>query len=312
MERMHWTGVMPAITTPFRSGGASDGEIDHLAAAALVERMVAAGCAGVVTPGSLGEGSALTFAEKVAIWRTCTAAAGGRAPVIAAIASGSTAEAVALAQAATGAGCAGLMVLPPYVYRGTWRETKAHVGAVMRATNASCMLYNNPPAYGVDFTPNDVAELADEHPNLHAVKDSSGDVRRFAALRDRCGERLALFVGLDDCIVEGVRMGADGWIAGLVNALPIESVRLFQLAIAERSAADQRAARAATDSLYRWFLPLLRLDTVPAFVQLIKLVQAETNTGGERVRPPRMELEGDERATAIAIIRRALAHRPTC
>lgn len=302
MPSEFWKGVMPAITTPFRD----DDSVDHRATADLVERMLAARCTGIITPGSLGEGSSLSFEEKVDLWKTCVAAAGSRAPVVAAIAAGSTREACALAARAAEVGCGGLMVLPPYVYRGDWPENEAHVGTVMRSTPLPCMLYNNPPAYGVDFTPEHVALLAAAHANLGAVKDSSGDARRFAALRAACGQRLALFVGMDDCLVEGVRMGATGWVAGLVNALPEESVRLYELAMAEATG----GGRAQTDELYRWFLPLLRLDTVPKFVQLIKLVQAETDTGSERVRPPRRELAGSERAAAIAIIRAALADRP--
>jgi dihydrodipicolinate synthase/N-acetylneuraminate lyase len=315
MQRTDWTGVMPAITTPFHTDANGADAIDHRAATHLVGRMLDAGSTAIVTPGSLGEGSSLSFDEKIAFWKTCVAACGGRRPVVAAIASASTLEAIALAKAAHAAGCGGLMVLPPYVYRGDWNETREHVSAVIAATPLSCMLYNNPPAYGVDFTAANIAELALRHANLHAVKDSSGDARRFMSMRAACGDRLALFVGLDDCIVEGIRMGATGWIAGLVNALPEESVELFRLAMAERSAAQPRegiaGAMTKTDALYQWFLPLLRLDTGPKFVQLIKLVQAETGTGTERVRAPRLELQGDERAAAIALIRATLAKRPT-
>ncbi len=302
MQFADWAGVMPAITTPFKD----DDSIDHRAVSHLVGRMLDAGSTAVVTPGSLGEGSSLSFEEKMELWRTSVASCGGRRPVVAAIASASTREAVELAKAAARAGCQGLMVLPPYVYRGDWIETREHVSAIMDATPLSCMLYNNPPAYGVDFTPANSAELAERHANLHAVKDSSGDARRFIALRGACGDRLKLFVGLDDCLVEGIRMGATGWIAGLVNALPEESVELYERAMRERSGGDPRL----TDALYRWFLPLLRLDTVPKFVQLIKLVQSETGTGTERVRGPRRELIGDERAAAISLIRHALASRP--
>lgn len=296
------SAVLPAITTPFRD----DGGIDHRGVGQLVERMLAAGCGGIVTPGSLGEGASLSFQEKRELWETCVRTAGAGRPVIAAIASTSTREACELARSAAAAGCGGVMVLPPYVYRGDRAETKAHFEAILAATPLPAMLYNNPPAYGVDVTADLVAELAANHRHVVAIKDSSGDVRRFAALKAACGDRLRLFVGLDDCVVEGVRMGAEGWVAGLVNALPKESVRLFELAMGERTGGD----RTATDRLYQWFLPLLRLDTGPKFVQLIKLVQSETQTGGERVRPPRRELEGNERAVAIATIRAALAARP--
>jgi 1-pyrroline-4-hydroxy-2-carboxylate deaminase len=164
------------------------------------------------------------------------------------------------------------------------------------------MLYNNPIAYGIDVTPDQLAELAEHHANLHAVKESSGDVRRVTHVRARLGDRLRIFAGMDDMILESIPMGAVGWIAGLVNAFPVESVRLFELG------RDGRLDEAR--SLYEWFLPLLRLDTVPKFVQLIKLVQAEVGRGSARVRPPRLELEGDELAAALVVVRAAIANRP--
>jgi 4-hydroxy-tetrahydrodipicolinate synthase len=193
------------------------------------------------------------------------------------------------------------MVLPPYVYRGDWRETRAHFGAVIEATSLSCMLYNNPIAYGTDVSAEQLADLA-SYDNLHAVKESSGDVRRVTAVLERLGGRLNVFAGLDDMIVESAAMGASGWIAGLVNALPAESVRLFDLA---RSGALTEAR-----ALYDWFLPLLRLDTLPKFVQLIKLVQVEVGRGTARVRPPRLELTGADYDDALALIRDRLAMRP--
>jgi 4-hydroxy-tetrahydrodipicolinate synthase len=194
------------------------------------------------------------------------------------------------------------MVLPHYVYRSDWREMKAHVEAVFRATKLSCMLYNNPVAYGTDFLPQQIAELTEEHENFEAVKESSTDVRRITWIRELIGDRLAISVGVDDAIVEGVLMGAVGWIAGLVNALPRESVDLFNYAM---NGETQKAIE-----LYKWFLPLLRMDTVPKFVQLIKLVQEEVGMGNARVRPPRLELAGEEREEALTAIRHALATRP--
>lgn len=296
MTRTMWQGVFPAITTPFDA----DGGVDHEFLAGHARRLVAAGCRGVVALGSLGEGATLRFEEKVEVLRTLVAAVGDRVPVVAGIASLSTDEAVDLSRAADEAGCRGLMVLPPYVYLGDWRETRAHVEAIITATRLSCMLYNNPIAYGTDFLPEQVRDLT-THDNLHAVKDSSGDVRRITAMRALLGDRLALFVGLDDALLEGVAAGATGWVAGLVNALPEESVLLFEHARAGR----EREAR----ELYEWFLPLLRLDTVPKFVQLIKLVQQECGLGHERVRAPRMVLEGAEREMALSVIRERLAMR---
>lgn len=296
MTRSMWQGVLPAITTPFDA----DEGVDHAFLAGHARRLVAAGCKGIVALGSLGEGATLGFDEKAEILGTLVGAVGDRVPVVAGIAALSTDEAVALARAADGAGCRGLMVLPPYVYRGDWHETRAHVTAILTATPLSCMLYNNPIAYGTDFLPEQVRELA-AHDNLEAVKDSSGDVRRITAMRALLGDRLTLCVGLDDAVVEGVAAGATGWVAGLVNALPEESVLLFEHAIEGR--------RAEARELYEWFLPLLRMDTVPKFVQLIKLVQQEAGLGNERVRPPRLRLDGAEREMALATIRERLASR---
>jgi len=295
---MNWKGVIPAITTNLKT----DLTVDHEALAAHCRWMIDSGCAGIVCCGSLGEAATLTFDEKIAIVRTAVAAVGDRAPVALGIAALSTVEAVALARAAAEAGAQGLMVLPPYVYASDWREMKAHVAAVIAATPLSCMLYNNPVAYKTDFLPEQIAELAAERANLHAVKESSGDVRRVTAIRALCGRRLDVLVGMDDAIVEGIYAGAVGWIAGLVNAFPEESVALFEHA--------SRGDKARALALYAWFLPLLKLDTVPKFVQLIKWVQAEVGRGTPHVRPPRLELAGADLAHARAVLEKALKERP--
>ena len=295
---MNWKGVMPAMTT----GLDRKLNIDHKFVAKHAKWLVDAGCPGIVTPGSLGEGNTLRFEEKVALWQTVVGAVGARVPVVAAIAALSTAEAVDLAKAAADAGCEGLMVLPQYVYKGDWRENKAHVAAVFKATKLSCMLYNNPIAYGVDYLPKHIAELANEHKNFAAVKESSADVRRIAAIRELIDDRLAIFVGVDDAIIEAIAMGATGWVAGLVNALPKESVDLFNYAMAGET---EKAW-----ALYKWFLPLLRMDTVPKFVHLIKLVQQEVGMGVMRLRAPRLDLTGEELAEAQIAIREVLRTRP--
>jgi 4-hydroxy-tetrahydrodipicolinate synthase len=296
MQPSDWSGVLPAITTPFTPHGA----LDERALADHVRWLLGRGCRGIVALGSLGEGATLGFDEKIRVLEICHDAAQS-APVIAGISGLSTDECVRLARAAARAGCTGLMVLPPYVYRGDGRETHAHFDAVLSATPLSCMLYNNPIAYGTDLLASDVDALADRHANVHAVKESSGDVRRVTALRAVLGDRLALLAGLDDMIVEAVAVGARGWIAGLANGLPDESVRLFDLACSGRAA--------EAFALYAWFLPLLRFDTVPKFVQLIKLVQAEVGRGTETVRPPRLVLPPAERDAALAVIRASLAQK---
>ena len=289
---------MPATTTAFNE----QLNIDHTFVARHAKWLIDNGCTGIVTPGSLGESATLSFDEKLALWKTVIDAVGARVPVVAAIASLSTDEAVRLAQSAADVGCSGLMVLPPYVYRSDWREMKAHIEAVFRATNLSCMLYNNPVVYGTDFLPEQIAQVAAEHENLEAVKESSTDVRRITWIRELIGDRLAIFVGVDDVIVEGVLMGAVGWVAGLVNAFPRESVDLFNYAM--------NGEKEKAIELYNWFLPLLRMDTVPKFVQLIKLVQEEVGMGSARVRPPRMELAGEELEEALKVIRHAISHKP--
>ncbi|MGB9416687.1 MAG: dihydrodipicolinate synthase family protein [Acidobacteriaceae bacterium] len=295
---MQWTGVMPAMSTAFHP----DLSIDHDFMKQHADWMLRNGCSGLVMLGSLGEGATLSDAEKIAILSNIASSMHGRAPVVAAISSLSTAGAVRLAKEAEQAGCDGLMVLPPYVYSSDWREMRAHVAAILQATPLSCMLYNNPIAYRTDFLPEQLTELAASHENLHAVKESSADIRRIAAIRSLLADRVSIFVGVDDAIVEGIAAGAVGWIAGLVNAFPAESVALFRLA--DTGKHDEAF------ELYRWFLPLLRMDTVPKFVQLIKWVQQEVGVGAARVRPPRLELEGDELADAHRTLQRALATRP--
>jgi len=296
---MKWTGVMPAMTTAFDAAL----KVDHAFVARHARWLAGNGCSGIVCLGSLGEGATLDFAEKIAVLKTVCAAVGEQIPIVATVSSLSTAEAIELAKAAQAAGASGLMILPPYVYRGDWREMKAHIGSVLKATPLEAMLYNNPVAYGTDFLPEHIAELAAEHANLAAVKESSTDVRRVTAIRALVGDRLAILCGVDDAIVEAIRAGAVGWIAGLVNALPRESVSLFEHAMAGRVR--------ETFELYRWFLPLLRMDTVPKFIQLIKQVQQELGVGSARVRPPRLEIADDELDQVRRTVAEAQTARPS-
>lgn len=299
LQQNDWAGVFPAITTPFRP----DLTIDYQALESQLERFIQSGCQGIVALGSLGEAPVLEIDEKVEVLMRAARVLRGRIPLVAGISAMSTAEAVSLAKAATGAGADGLMVLPPYVYRSDWRETKAHVSAVLDATPLSAMLYNNPVAYGTDILPEQIVQLRHEHNNFHAVKESSGSLRRITQLKHLAADSLALFVGMDDVVVESVAAGAVGWIAGLVNAFPNETVRLFHLA--------RRGPSSELDSLYAWFLPLLRLDTVPKFVQMIKLLQEEVGMGSAKVRPPRLELVGAERAEVLAVLLSCLQEQPT-
>jgi len=295
---MNWNGVMPAMTTAFHP----DFSVDHTFVGRHARWLIENGCTGIICLGSLAEAATLSFQEKVDILGTVVKALGGAAPVVSAISALSTSEAVALAKAAQNAGCSGLMILPQYVYKGDWRENRAHVAAVLSATPLPAMLYNNPVAYGVDFLPEQIEELAADFSNFAAVKESSTDIRRVTSIRARLRDRLAIFVGVDDAIVEGIAAGAVGWVAGLVNAFPRESVDLFKLS------QDGRMQEAS--ELYRWFLPLLRMDTVPKFIQLIKQIQEEAGIGSARVRPPRLDVVGRELEETRTAFHTAQANRP--
>jgi len=297
---MNWNGVMPAMTTAFDEKERVDAEFMSRHAMWMIEN----GCTALIMLGSLGEAATLSSEEKAGILKNMVLTVKARVPVVAAISALATRDAVAQAKAAEDAGCSGLMILPPYVYRGDWREMKHHIASVLKASPLSSMLYNNPVAYGTDFEAGHIAELAGEFEHLHAVKESSTDVRRVTAIRAITADRLTTCVGVDDAIVEGIAAGATGWVAGLVNAFPRESVALFEAALG----GDAKLAF----EIYRWFLPLLRMDTVPKFVQLIKLMQQEAGVGSARVRAPRMELVGAELEEARRVLKEAMANRPQC
>jgi len=292
-----WTGVIPAATTEFRA----DGSLALDATARHLETMIASGIRGAVMLGTMGENTTLSHEEKLAVIGAALEASRGRIPVLAGVAEYTTALACRFAQDAERAGVDGLMVLPAMVYKSDARETMTHFRAVARSTGLPILCYNNPPVYGVDLTPDLFAAMADE-PNLAAIKESSEDVRRLTDLKNLVGDRYALLQGVDDLALEGALMGARGWISGLANAFPLESVRLWDLAMAARV---EEAL-----PLYRWFMPLLHMDTSPKLVQYIKLASSLTGTGAEHVRAPRLPLEGEERQRVLSIVEKALATRP--
>ncbi len=297
---IEWKGVMPATLTQFNA----DLTIDHALMAEHGKWLIENGCTAIVCHGSLGEGATLSFAEKVALQKTYVEALPGT-PVIPGVAALSTKEAVDIAKAAKDNGCRGLMVLPPYLYASDWREMKAHMKAVISATDLPCIIYNNPVAYKTDFTPAHIKELADELPNVESVKESSTDARRMAGIRELCGDRVVLGVGVDDCALEGAAMGAKFWITGVGGAFPKHNVKLWELGT---SGKVEEAM-----PIYTWMLEMLRMDTVVKFVQLIKLQQnlaSGGKLGNNRVRPPRLELEGKELGDATAIIQKAIASAP--
>jgi dihydrodipicolinate synthase/N-acetylneuraminate lyase len=295
--RPSWEGVFPAATTQFRS----DQSLDLPATMAHIDRMIHAGIHGLIMLGTVGENCSLDDPEKLDVLRATVDHVAGRIPVLSGVAECTTARACKYAANAQRIGLTGLMVLPAMVYKSDPRETMAHYRSVARASDLPIMVYNNPVSYGVDITPEMFVELADE-PNLVAIKESSEDVRRITDLRNACGERYTLFCGVDDLVLESFLLGATGWVSGLVNAFPAENRLLWDLARAGRW--DE--AR----EVYRWYTPVLHLDTHVKLVQYIKLAQQECGLGSERVRAPRLILEGEERERILAIIRKAIATRP--
>lgn len=290
-------GVFPAVTTQFHA----DESLNLPALRAHLDRLLQAGVQGFVMLGSLGENNSLEPAEKAEIVRCAVVVSAGRVPVVAGVSELSTTKAIRHVQAMRDAGATGLMVMPAMVYPADRREAHAYFRAVAAATELPIILYNNPLAYPVDLRPHDLAELADE-PKFVAVKESSGDPRRFTDIVNLLGDRYTLMAGVDDLALECGILGAQGWIAGVGLAFPEENQHLWNLMQAER----WEEAR----QLYRWLTPALHLDVGPKFVQCIKLLIQEVGLGAEWVRAPRLPLAGSEREQALAVIAETLRTRP--
>jgi 4-hydroxy-tetrahydrodipicolinate synthase len=293
----NWQGVIPALMTEMKP----DGALDLPATARHVERCIEAGCEGFVMLGTLGENSSLRLDEKASVVAAAVEAAAGRVPILAGVAEYTTEFAIESAGRMKQAGAAGLMVLPCMVYEQDGREAVAHFRAVARAVDLPIMIYNNRVSYKVDLKPEDFAELASET-NIVAVKESSHDSRRITDMINHLGDRYQLFCGVDDLFLENMLFGAVGWVSGMANCFPHEAVQLSNLARAGKL--DEALA------LYRWFMPLLHLDTAVKLVQYIKLANQMTGYGAEHVRRPRMTLVGEERARVEAVIRQAIETRP--
>ena len=296
--RIGWEGVFPAVTTQFRD----DFSLDVEATARVMDALVRDGVSGLIVCGTVGENTSLTRAEKVAVMEVAKDVARGRVPVIAGIAEFTTAFACETAREAARVGVDGVMVMPALVYSSKPHETAAHFRGVAKASDLPVMVYNNPPIYKNDVTPDILASLADCE-TVVCFKDSSGDTRRFIDTRNKVGDRFVLFAGLDDVVVESVMMGAEGWVSGMSNAFPREGETLFRLARAGRFAEAM--------PLYEWFMPLLHLDARPDLVQCIKLAEAIAGRGSALTRPPRLPLEGADKAYVEAIMAKALRERPT-
>ena len=292
-----WNGVFPAVTTQFRA----DFSLDLNATREVIRGLLRDGVSGLIIAGTVGENCSLSKSEKVALLEAAVDVTGGRVPVLAGIAEYTTALAADMAREAAKAGVDGAMVMPALVYSCKPHETRAHFEGVAKATDLPLMVYNNPPIYRNDVTPEILASLA-AFDTIVAFKDSSGDTRRFTDTRNMVGDRFILFCGLDDVVVESVMLGAVGWVSGLSNAFPREGETLFRLARAGRF----EEAR----PLYDWFMPLLHLDARSDLVQCIKLCEHLVGRGSERTRPPRLALSPAERAEVEAIMKKALATRP--
>jgi 1-pyrroline-4-hydroxy-2-carboxylate deaminase len=292
-----WRGVFPALTTQFRD----DQSLDLDGTARHLEGMIAAGIHGVVLLGTVGENTALEYQEKLTVVREMFGVVRGRIPVLSGVAEYTTALASRYAHDVEKLGIDGLMVLPGMVYKSDERETITHFRSVAHSTGLPIMIYNNPVSYGVDVQPESFAQLAGVK-NIVAIKESSEKVPRLTDLINLYGDRFLLFAGVDDLVLESVIVGAQGWISGLVNAFPHENRALWDLAAAGRW--DEARA------LYRWYTPLLHLDTKIKLVQYIKLAMAEAGLGSEMVRAPKLPLVGAERDAILEIIRHAIATRP--
>ncbi|TAE27821.1 MAG: dihydrodipicolinate synthase family protein [Cytophagales bacterium] len=297
-----WQGVYPALLTPFTA----DDQLDLALFAKNIHAQLDAGVHGLIIGGSLGEASTLTRPEKLELLDTALQTAAGRVPnervpVVMNIAEQATREAVACAREAEAAGADGLMLLPPMRYPADPRETVMFFRAVAEATALPIMIYNNPVDYKIMTTVAMFAELT-PHANIQAVKESTRDLANITRMRNAFGDRFRIMGGVDTLTLESLAAGADGLVAGLVDAFPVETVRLYDLV----KAGNMAEARA----LYGWFMPLFELDIHPKLVQYIKLAATATGIGSEHVRPPRLPLIGEERDRIWAIIQGQLATRP--
>ncbi len=293
----NWTGVFPACTTQLKR----DQSLDLTATAKHLEALIASGVNGLIMCGSLGENQTLDPDEKRAVVRCAVEVARGRIPVLSGVAESSTAAAIRYVRDVEKLGASGVMLMPPMSYKGDARESVTYFRAVARGGGLPIMIYNNPISYANDITPALFAELADEK-RFVALKESSGDPRRITELHNTVGDRYSIFTGVDDLLLEASILGIDGWVAGTGIAFPRENQHLWELTRAERWVEAR--------TLYRWFQPLLKLDTHVHFVQYIKLCEQETGLGAEWVRAPRLPISGNERKRVLKIIRDAIRSRP--
>ena len=297
MKNFKWEGVMPAITTQFDS----EGSLSLKAFKNNLAHQIKAGVHGIILGGTLGEASTLTSSEKESLLKTTLEQVEGKIPVIMNIAEQSTDQAIVSAKDAETNGASGLMLLPPMRYRATDIETVAYFSAVASSTSLPIMIYNNPVDYKIEVTL-DMFEAIKKHENITAVKESTRDITNITRMINRFGDRYKILCGVDTIAMESILMGAKGWVAGLVDAFPEETVAIYTYC----KAGEWEKARA----VFRWFLPLLELDISPQLVQNIKLCEQATGLGTGYVRKPRLPLEGSELKRVELIIKESLAKRP--
>ncbi len=288
---------MPAVTTKFTD----DDQLDLVTFKKNIEAQLAAGVSGIILGGTLGEASTLTSDEKETLIKETLKIVDGKVPVVINIAEQSTREAIEVARKAEQLGANGLMILPPMRYKATDYETVVYFKEIAKSTSLPIMIYNNPVDYKIEVTQDMFEELL-ELENIQAVKESTRDITNVTRFKNRFGDRLKILGGVDTLALESLAAGADGWVAGLVDAYPAETVAIYKLVKAGKL--DEAIA------IYRWFMPLLELDISPQLVQNIKLAEVATGIGTENVRAPRLPLQGAERKRVLAIIDEAMKTRP--
>lgn len=293
-----WQGVFPALLTPFTA----DDKLDLMMFEKNLNAQVDAGVAGIIIGGSLGEASTLALEEKKLLVDFSLKKLNGKIPVILNIAEGSTKDAIEQAKLAESWGADGIMLLPPMRYKADDRETVVFFKTVANSTSLPIMIYNNPVDYKINVTLDMFEELS-ECKNINAIKESTREVMNVTKLKNRFGDRFAILCGVDPLTVEELALGADGLVAGLVDAFPKETVVLYNLVKAGKM--DEAI------KIYRWFMPLLELDIHPKLVQYIKLAATEMGIGSEYVRAPRLPLVGEERSAILKIIRDGIATKPS-
>ncbi|KZN67594.1 4-hydroxy-tetrahydrodipicolinate synthase [Pseudoalteromonas luteoviolacea] len=294
--KVNWQGVYPAVTTQFND----DESINFETTKTMINSLVEEGVHGIIVLGTVGENCSLRAEEKRQVLEAAKEVVAGRVPVLSGVAETTTALAVEFVKDAQAIGIDGFMVLPGMVYRSTEREAIHHYQQVARATSLPIMIYNNPITYGVDVSIEGMGVLAQED-NIVSVKEATEDTRRISELFSAFGDRFVVFGGVDDIALESLMLGATGWISGLTNVFPRESVAIYKLA--------QQGRYEEARELWRWFLPLLRLDTIPTLVQCIKYAEQLAGRGSEKTRSPRLALTEDEKSYVSRLYDEALNNR---